>query len=131
MKIDLDASFADTCIELWRNSVDLKMPMADEFKTHFMEQRGTILRNFEQTASAWLMLLGRAVPAAADKADFDAFVETIKAFRAWAKDEIAVLERMALQAGIEANIEEIMQDSQLGPAMRDLASKIIGKRKPD
>ena len=57
MQIDLDPDALRSSMTMWRDSVDLKLPMLDEFKVHFMNRRQSILGNFVNTSNAWLMLL--------------------------------------------------------------------------
>lgn len=45
MRIDLDPERLRRCMRLWRESVDLQIPMKDEFKLHFMKQRPAILND--------------------------------------------------------------------------------------
>lgn len=80
---------------LWRDSVDLMIPMKDDFKLHFMRQRKSILSGFENTARAWLMALRPAVPDPGDTSEFDALLREIEAFETWAKSELAKLADLA------------------------------------
>lgn len=124
MKLDIDPGYLRTCMHLWKESVDLKVPMKDEFKLHMMQQRESILTNFETTASAWLMAIRRAIPAPEDKADFDSLVSEVEAFEAWAKAELKSINDIAMSEAIQAGIEDLMKDPKTAAAMRDLAKKL-------
>lgn len=124
MKLDIDPSYLLTCMRLWRESIDLKIPMKDEFKLHMMQQRETILTNFESTASAWLMVLRRAAPDPDSKADFNSLIHEIEAFEAWAKSELKAINDIAVSEAVQAGIEDLLKDPEAAAAMRELAKKI-------
>ena len=94
MNIQFDAAHIRDCMSLWRESVDMKIPMKDEFKVHFMARRGDILRNFAATGKSWLMMLHNAKAGEGDTADFDALVEEIKTFEAWATSELKAIDKL-------------------------------------
>jgi hypothetical protein len=129
MRLDIDPSYLRTCMRLWRDSVDLKIPMADEFKVHFMQERGTILSGFEKTASAWLMALRRAVPDGDSQSDFEALISEIEAFEVWAKAELQTISDMAMVEDVKSSIEDLLDDPKAAAALRDLAKRI--QRPPD
>ena len=128
MKIDLDPSYIRSCMSLWQKSVDLQLPMADDLKLHFMQQRETILTGFESTACAWLMALRRAVPDADSKADFDSLITEIEAFEAWAKAELKAISDMAIHEAVQGGIEDLLSDPIAAEAFRELAKRL---RPPD
>ena len=94
MNIQIDPEHVRTSMSLWRESVDMKIPMRDEFKVHFMARRRDILHNFAATAKSWLMMLYEAKAGDGEQADFEALVEEIKAFGAWASHEIEEIEKL-------------------------------------
>ena len=94
MKVALDAENLRSSMRLWRDSVDIRIPMKDEFKLHFMERRREILGNFDRTADSWLGAFRGAVPEEADRADFEAFLREIADFRDWARAEIANIDAL-------------------------------------
>lgn len=124
MKLDIDPAYILTCMRLWRDSVDLKIPMKDEFKLHMMQQRETILTGFESTASAWLMALRRAVPDADSKTDFDNLISETEAFEAWAKSELKTLNDIAVAELVHAGIEDILSDPIAVTALSKLARRL-------
>src|SRR6185369_647888 len=101
MNINLDPDSLRACMQLWRESLSNAMPMAPEFQLHFIQERPTILRNFECTASAWLMAFRGAAPAPADQETFASLIADIEEFQAWTKTELETLDALALQTALE------------------------------
>lgn len=91
MKVEFDPSFLDAMMRVWRNSVDMKVPMADEFKIHFMSQRRGILGNFQRTATAWGMMLS-AMQAIDNEPELAKTVASVNEFKEWADSELAKLD---------------------------------------
>lgn len=108
MKLDLDPESLRACMQLWRSTVDLAVPMQTEFALHFIQERPSILKNYERTAGAWLMLLRASTSSPEDKRAFEDLVAEIEAFQAWAKAELDALSVMAIQETIEAGIDELI-----------------------
>lgn len=115
-------------MQLWRESIDLKIPMQDDVKLHFMQQRGPILSGFEQTASAWLMALRRAVPDRESKTDFDNLIAEIEAFESWAKAELDTISEIAHTEALQTGIEDLLSDPIAAAALRELSKRL---RPPD
>lgn len=124
MKLDIDPAYLLTCMRLWRDSTDLKIPMQDDFKMHFMEQRGTILESFKSTSGAWLMALRRAVPDAGDQAEFEELLARIEEFEGWATTELQAIQGMAVAEEIQAGMEDLMRDPGTAKLLRGLAKKL-------
>ena len=114
-------------MRMWRETTDMKVPLHDDFKVHFMQNRGQILGNFERTASAWQMMLGAMKPASEDKEQFESIVASVNEFADWAKSEQEKLHRLALQESITDSIDEALQD----PDMRIILSKLLNNPKDD
>ena len=51
--VSMDPSYILMCMKLWRDAVDMKIPVHDEFKVHFMTNRRSILEGYDKTATAW------------------------------------------------------------------------------
>ena len=43
-----DAGYQGTSMDMWRDVVDMKIPVHDNFKIHFIEQRASLLENFDK-----------------------------------------------------------------------------------
>ena len=67
MNLNIDPQNLQVCMKLWKEALTHTIPMATEFQIHFIQERPTILGNYERTASAWLMMLRPATPADGDK----------------------------------------------------------------
>ncbi len=108
MNISFDPEIIRVSMSLWRDSLSNAIPMATEFQLHFITERPHILRNFEASASAWLMLLRRAEPAPAEKEAHDLLIGDIEAFQRWVKGELQALRTMEVQAQVEAGLDELI-----------------------
>lgn len=124
MNVEFDPALIRTCMQLWRDALDLQMPMHDEFKLHFIEQRPIILKRYVETASAWQMMLNHMVGSAEEQEALAAVVADVKAFHSWAQSELSKIEEMAVQASIEATLDAALLDPEVGPAIRELARRI-------
>ncbi|MFJ1470133.1 hypothetical protein [Massilia orientalis] len=112
-----DPSFIRMAMQMWREATDLKVPVHDEFKVHFMENRGQILTNFANTATAWSMMLRALTPTSPADADAcEALRGEIEEFQAWAKSEIAKLEHLAVEEALSACLD----DALLSPGLQNL-----------
>lgn len=107
MNLTIDPQNLRACMGLWKDALTKNMPMATEFHIHFIKERPTILGNYERTASAWLMVLRSAIPADGDKEAHAALIADIQAFAKWVQEELAEIEKLALQTAIEAGIDEL------------------------
>lgn len=95
--VRLDPSYMLASMKMWRDAVDMKTPLHDSFKVHFMANRRGVLAGFEKTALAWEMLLGDG-SMRADGAGRQRLAEVlakVEEFRAWAKAGLAELDQMA------------------------------------
>ncbi|WP_420473410.1 hypothetical protein [Noviherbaspirillum sp. ST9] len=93
MKIELDPDRMEEMLDMWRKSVDLQIPMMDDFKIRMMQNRREILENFLQTGTGWTLALGCMEPLD-DAARFDDLRIKVKAFVDWAASEIDALDAM-------------------------------------
>lgn len=57
MKIELDPSALRARMKIWREAVDLQMPMDEASMRHFVAQRTDLLKGFGETAASWLFIL--------------------------------------------------------------------------
>ncbi len=107
MNLTIDPQNLRACMGLWKDALTKNMPMATEFQIHFIKERPTILGNYEKTASAWLMVLRSAIPADGDKEAHAALIADIQDFAKWVQEELAEIEKLALQTAIEDGIDEL------------------------
>jgi len=122
MKIEFNPDHIRSSIDLRRSATDMKIPVHDEFKLHFIKNRGAILGNFERTAKSWLSLLRAMTPVPESKAEFDQLKAAVEEFGAWATTELEKLQAIALQESMASVIDEGLRD----PDMRKILGKLIG-----
>jgi hypothetical protein len=130
MKLDLDPAHLTTCMQLWRDSLDMKIPMRDELKVHFMQQRPTILKNHERTAAAWLMLLRPITPPVEDLPEYDALILAIEEFQNWAASELTTHQTMVIEEEVHQGIDQLLaKDPDLAARLREIEKRT--KRNPE
>ena len=109
-----DPSFMRVAMQTWRETTDMKVPVHDDFKVHFMQNRGPILSNFANTATAWSMMLRGLTPARLeDSHALDGLRAEIEEFQTWAKSEIAKLEHLALEEALSASIDQALLNPEM------------------
>lgn len=107
IQIAFDPSFVRTSMELWRETTDMKLPVHDSFKVHFIQNRGPILRNFVKTAGAWAMMFHGLEATSPEDAEALAAVRAeVDAFGEWAKAEIAKLAQLAEEEALRSALDE-------------------------
>lgn len=121
MKIDFDPNSILASIDLWRSATDMTIPVHDEFKLHFIQNRGSILKNFERTTKSWTMLLRGMTPLPESQQEFDRLLAAVEEFREWATSELKKLEALGLQESMANVIEEGLRD----PDFRTILSKLL------
>jgi hypothetical protein len=96
MKLDLDPDFLRTSMTMWKDAVDMKINVHDDFKIHFMANRRSLLEGFLKTAAAWSMLLNSCKPAGdADTEVLSALKADVDEFRLWAEQGLLDLSDIA------------------------------------
>lgn len=120
MKLELDPAFLRTSMELWRDAVDMKIPVHDTFKVHFLERRGQLLQGFSRTGANWLMVLDACKAEGDDLAELAALKAQVKDFKQWADEGLEELRTLALRESLSDNIQQMLADPELGEAVRRL-----------
>ncbi len=46
-----------TVTRVWRDATDMKIPVADQFRIHFMVRRAALLAGFENAANGFLLMM--------------------------------------------------------------------------
>lgn len=95
MKIDLDPEELKVSMDMWRQAIDLKIPLAHEVRIHFFSRRGQLLDGFVKIADNWLMVLRCCKATGEDVIALDDLEEEINNFKKWAEDGISELARLA------------------------------------
>lgn len=68
-----------------RKSLEMKIPVADEFKIHFMTNRRRLLEGFATTGKAWKVMVGD-MTALSDRAGLEHVRREVQVFLSWAED---------------------------------------------
>jgi hypothetical protein len=94
--VEFNPGFMLASMDLWRKSLDMQMPIADEFKIHFMTNRRRLLDGFVATAKAWKMLLRdmKVVDESAEL-DLEGVRLEVQVFLAWAEDGLKALDDLS------------------------------------
>lgn len=95
--VGLDPSYILMCLQMWRDATDMKIPVHDEFKLHFMANRRQLLENHEKIATAWGMMLDSMKAEGAHQARLEGCREAVEQFKAWARAGLAELNDIAAQ----------------------------------
>lgn len=131
MKLDFSPAWLQTAMSMWRDTVEMKIPVHDDFKVHFIEQRASLLAGFVKTATAFSMVLRACTAEGQDLVELEALKAEVEAFKKWAEDGIKDLNTMALQESMTDNIQQLLADPDIGDAVRKLLDpKNQGKGKP-
>ncbi|GHD04658.1 hypothetical protein GCM10007320_65680 [Pseudorhodoferax aquiterrae] len=93
--VTLDTEELETQIELWRAAVDMKIPIADHLKLHFIAKRREILVRLLDTGKNYEALLALMKPVEADKERFAESRRKVQEFRRWAADGLHELNELA------------------------------------
>jgi len=129
MKIDFDPSHLAMVMQLWRDALDMKIPVHDNFKIHFLEERGSILKNYESAANAWSMALRGMKPSPEDDAELAALCARVQEFGDWAKEEQRKLLAMEVSESMQDRISELLSDPGTRDQVMRLIDQIRGKGK--
>lgn len=100
MKVELNPEWLRVSMDLWRKSLDMEIPLADQLKIHLFARRGQILDGFSKTASSWLMVLRQCKATGPDLIDLDNLEEEITDFKKWADDGISSLVALATEESL-------------------------------
>ncbi|MDT8840343.1 hypothetical protein ParKJ_23230 [Paraburkholderia fungorum] len=88
--VEFDPGFMRVSMEMWQNATDMKIPLHDEFKIHFMQNRRSLLDGFVKTGKAWLMVL-RSMKSTVQADELDGLCADVHAFVDWAERGLADL----------------------------------------
>jgi hypothetical protein len=89
LKLDLDTEAILASLTRWRELLDQLVPSNENLHQILLEQRPVILKNYERTAAAWLMVLRTATPYPENQEEFDALILDIETFQNLASAELA------------------------------------------
>lgn len=120
MNLTLDPEYIRGLMAVRRAATDMKLPMDERMKLHFMTRRQDLLCNFTLTAGAWMMMLNGCGARGADSAALASLKADIVEFKDWADESLQELQRMGLVETIEDNGGAMPDDPQLVAAMRKM-----------
>lgn len=103
MKLDLDPDWLRTSMTMWRDAVDMRIPIHDNLKIHFLERRASLLDGFVKTGTSWLAVLRACKAEGRDLVELDALNADVEAFKKWADDGLKELHAMALEESKKDN----------------------------
>jgi hypothetical protein len=126
MRLVLDPDDIRRQIQLRRAATDMKLPMNERLKVHFITHRADLLSNFSLTAGAWMMLLHSCSADAANQRELETLRADVLNFKEWAQEGLQALQRMGLQESVADDERHMPDDPALVAAMR----KMLGIQVP-
>ena len=93
--VTLDTEDLDMQIDLWRSTVDMKIPIADHLKLHFITKRRDILATMLETGKHYDAMLALMEPVEADRERFTQLRQKVQEFRRWAADGLYELNQLS------------------------------------
>jgi hypothetical protein len=131
MKLNLDTQWLRTSMELWREVVEMRVPVRDDLKVHLMSHRASNLANFIEVGKSWKTVLGSCTPTdPQDQVEFEALITQIDAFVAWARLSLDELKVLGQEEAFTDTAQDLLSDHEFGSAIRDLLYA-IRKQNPD
>ena len=110
---------------LWREVVELKIPVRDDLKVHLRSHRASNLANFIEVGKSWKTVLGSCKPTdVQDQLEFDALVAEIDEFVAWATSNLDELKNLGQEEVLTDVAQDLLSDPEFGPAIRGLLDSI-------
>jgi hypothetical protein len=94
----LDVEGLKIFIQMAKDPLDLKIPMLDEFKIHFMAQRGQILDNYRKQAAGMAILMQCIAPQHREDAEYIEAQDVIRDYQDWIISELAKLQELGKAA---------------------------------
>ncbi|OUL81156.1 hypothetical protein CA603_30785 [Paraburkholderia hospita] len=92
--VKFDPDFMLASMEMWRKSLDLQIPIADDLKIHLMENRHRLLERFVTTGKAWKIIV-HDLKAVDNPAGLEDVRLAVQAFLSWAEDGVQALNDLA------------------------------------
>jgi len=89
----LNIETIETMLDLYRDGLDMKIPLADEFKVHFMTRRKPLLEGFVKLGEDWRLMF-RCLSENGDPDGLAAARQVVDGFLAWAEAELEQLKHL-------------------------------------
>ncbi|KVN83453.1 hypothetical protein [Burkholderia ubonensis] len=93
MTIKIEVEALRMVMQLNRDAVDMKVPMLDEFKLHFMRNRRRILENYRLQGTGMLMAMD-ALRSDDDDKDLAELKAEVVRYQDWVIDEIGKIDAL-------------------------------------
>lgn len=123
--VRLDPGMIRMSMQLWRDATDMKIPIHDSMKLHFIANRRAMLANHKKTATAWSMMLEAMRAPGLDQKCLDELQAQVEEFGAWAKAGLAELDQVAVQEKIHDTLQEGLQQLAADPTGRAMLKRMI------
>ena len=95
MRVELDAEHMRTSMAMWRDAVDLKIPMRADIRSHMLLMRAKILERFSAAAQAWQTVLNGCKAEGPDAVELQQLKDEVEDFKVWAHESLKVLADLA------------------------------------
>ena len=118
MNVELNPEWLRTSMSMWRDAVDMKIPIHDSFKVHFLEKRGTLLDGFVKTATSWSMILRTCKAEGDNQVALESLLAEVDEFKKWAESGLSELSSLAMQESLKDNVQQMIQDPKRDGAVR-------------
>lgn len=116
--VQMDPETIVSMITLWRDAVDLRMPIARDLQPHFLERRKHMLYNFEMQAKAWRQLLQGCSAEGSNVAGLDQLRRHVDDFWEWAEEGLMELARVAIELSESTRDPQFLTDPLLEAHIR-------------
>lgn len=131
MHIKLDIESFRNHMGLRRAATEMRLPMDERLKVHFITRRAELLANFSITAGAWMLLLHSCDGKGPDRAELARLKDEVFEFKEWAEEGLQQLRLMGLQDALENEECEMPDDPELVAAFRRMLGVPAPKGRPN
>lgn len=131
IRLDLDLESFRHHMALRRSATEMRLPMDERLKVHFITRRAELLANFSITAGAWMLLLHGCEAQGPARAELARLKDEVFEFKEWAEEGLQQLRLMGLQDAIENDECEMPDDPELVAAFRKMLGVPAPKTPPD
>lgn len=131
MRLDLDLQSFRNHMALRRAATEMRLPMDERLKVHFITRRAELLANFSITAGAWMLMLHGCDAHGDDRAELARLKDEVFEFKEWAEEGLQQLRLVGLQDALENDECEMPDDPELVAAFRRMLGVPAPKPPPD
>ncbi|NVM80070.1 hypothetical protein FHW83_005915 [Duganella sp. SG902] len=123
--VRLDPGMMRMSMQLWREATDMKIPIHDSLKLHFIANRRAMLNNHARTAKAWGTMLESMRAPGLDQAHLDKLKAQVDEFREWAEAGLAELDQVRDQEALQDAMQDGLAELAKDPAGRALLQRAL------